>query len=100
MVFRRRSAPSHDGRRNKDTAWVQATGTGRACVHRLLRRLAAGDEDICILPGREGMGVLLGSATETVSRVIASVKRLGVSQVVSSDRVRCNLERLSGSAQD
>ena len=46
------------------------------------------------------MGALLGNAAETASRVIASVKRLGVSQAVSSDRVRCNAERLRGSAQD
>ncbi len=100
MVARSGSAPSHDGRRTKDAAWVQATGTGRARVPLLLRRLSAGSEDICILPARTGMGVLPGSATETASRVMVSVKRPGVSQAVSSDRVRCNVERPRGSAED
>jgi CRP-like cAMP-binding protein len=72
-----------------------STGTARSRVARLLLRLADPDDGICVLPGREDMGAMLGITTETASRTIAQFKREGIIAPVSAHTARCKRDQLA-----
>ena len=70
-----------------------ATGSTRDRVARLLSHLVGDDpEGVCYLPGREDIAAIVGTASETVSRVVAELRRSGVIEEIGSRRVRVNLE--------
>ncbi len=78
------------------------TGTSRARVARLLLWLCDNEDDgRCQLFGREDLGALLGLTTETVSRVMAELKRNGLISELRANEFMCdvpNLRRLAGEA--
>lgn len=72
------------------------TGPARARVVRLLLWLAERNaSETCSLFGREDIGALLGLTTETVSRVMAELKRQGFLTELRSNMFECDPERLS-----
>lgn len=77
-----------------------STGNARSRVARLIRRLADPDDGVCVLPGREDMGAMLGITTETASRTVAALKREGVICPLGQHAVRVNLERIDHIAGD
>jgi CRP-like cAMP-binding protein len=77
-----------------------STGNARSRVARLILRLADPDDGVCVLPGREDMGAMLGLTTETASRTVAALKREGAICPGGAHAVRANLERLEAIAGD
>ncbi|MFA7632452.1 MAG: Crp/Fnr family transcriptional regulator [Thiohalomonadaceae bacterium] len=73
-------------------AWLTELGTGsaRQRVARLLLRLTdEPGEGLCCLFSRKDMGAMLGITTESASRMVAELKRLGALQE-HSDRFHCD----------
>jgi CRP-like cAMP-binding protein len=66
-----------------------ATGSTQVRVARLLIHLV-GDDPVgsCYLPGREDIAAIVGTATETASRVVAEFRRTGFIEESGSHRVR------------
>ena len=72
-----------------------ATGSTQVRVARLLIHLVGDDpEGSCYLPGREDIAAIIGTATETASRVVAEFRRSGFIEELGSHRVRVDLEML------
>lgn len=81
--------------------WITdfGTGTSRARVARLLIWLAEHyDGKRCELFGREDLGALLGLTTETVSRVMADLKRKGLVSEPKSNQLSCDIPGLNAIA--
>jgi CRP-like cAMP-binding protein len=77
--------------------WITdfGTGTSRERVARLLIWLAEHyDGERCELFGREDLGALLGLTTETVSRVMADLKRRGLVKEPKSNQLTCDIDGL------
>lgn len=71
------------------------TGRAHARVARLLMLLREEeDDDKCFLPRREDMAALLGTTAETNSRVVATLRRAGLIELLRPDRCRCNFSDL------
>jgi CRP/FNR family transcriptional regulator, anaerobic regulatory protein len=69
-----------------------STGSAQVRMARLLLFLTEkNDHNEAPLPSREEMGALLGTTTETASRVIAEFRREGVIEMLHNDRCRCNM---------
>lgn len=73
-----------------------STGPAQVRMARLLLYLTEKhDHNESLLPSREEMGALLGTTTETASRVIAEFRREGAIEMLHNDRCRCNMAVLS-----
>ena len=78
---------------NQADYWLShySTGTARQRVARLLLSLAMPDfRGVVHLFGREDIGAMLGLSTETVSRVIAGLRRYGILREVKSNVFQVN----------
>ena len=72
-----------------------ATGSTQVRVARLLIHLVADDPDgLCYLPPREDIAAIIGTATETASRVVAELRRSGVIVETAPHRARVELDIL------
>jgi CRP-like cAMP-binding protein len=72
-------------------SWLtgRATGSTQVRVARLLIHLVGDDpEGSCYLPGREYIAAIIGTATETASRVVAEFRRSGFIEESGPHRVR------------
>jgi CRP-like cAMP-binding protein len=66
-----------------------ATGSTQVRVARLLIHLVGDDsEGSCYLPGREDIAAIIGTATETASRVVAEFRRSGFIEESGPHQVR------------
>jgi CRP/FNR family transcriptional regulator, anaerobic regulatory protein len=77
--------------------WITelSTGTARERVVRLLLWLAEIEAGAsCTLFSREDLGAVLGLTTETVSRVMAELKRQGLIDEYSHNHFTCDMARL------
>jgi len=89
---------------DKADRWITALGTGpaRERISNLLLFLteisADANGDIELL-GRDDMAAVVGTTVETVSRIIAELKRRGVLFKVTATRYRCDLEALRAAAE-
>jgi CRP/FNR family transcriptional regulator, anaerobic regulatory protein len=73
-----------------------STGSAQVRMARLLLFLTEKhDHNEAPLPSREEMGALLGTTTETASRVIAEFRREGAIEMLHNDRCRCNMAVLN-----
>lgn len=73
-----------------------STGPAQVRMARLLLYLTEKhDHNEALLPSREEMGALLGTTTETASRVIAEFRRERAIEMLHNDRCRCNMAILS-----
>ncbi len=72
-----------------------STGPARQRVARLLLHLACPAQDShLLLFGREDMGAMVGLTTETVSRIIAELRRQGLLRDRGANLHECNREQL------
>lgn len=72
-----------------------ATGSTRVRVAYLLIHLVGDDPDgVCYLPRREDIAAIIGTATETASRVVAELKRAGIIEETAPRRARVDVEML------
>jgi len=72
-----------------------ATGSTQVRVARLLIHLVGDDSDgVCYLPPREDIAAIVGTATETASRVVAELRRSGVIVETAPHRARVELDML------
>ena len=72
-----------------------ATGSTQVRVARLLIHLVADDPDgLCYLPPRDDIAAIIGTATETASRVVAELRRSGVIVETAPHRARVELDIL------
>lgn len=85
----------HDALRQADD-WLTELSTGKAPqrLARLLMQLAE-PGGLATLFSREDVGSMLGITTEHASRTVAEFKRAGVLLELSSNRYRCDLDRLA-----
>jgi CRP/FNR family transcriptional regulator, anaerobic regulatory protein len=77
--------------------WITdlSTGTSRERVVRLLLWLSETETgNSCTLFSREDLGAVLGLTTETVSRVMAELKRQGLIDEYSHNHFTCDVARL------
>lgn len=73
-----------------------ATGSTQVRVARLLIHLVGDDpEGSCYLPGREDIAAIIGTATETASRVVAEFRRSGFIEERGSHRIRVDRKMLA-----
>ena len=72
-----------------------ATGSTQVRIARLLIHLVGDDpEGSCYLPGREDIAAIIGTATDTASRVVAEFRRSGFIEERGPHRVRVDLGML------
>ena len=79
-----------------------STGTAAARVARLLIKLAdrsAGAQG-CLVPPREDIGEIIGTSTETASRIIAEFKRRGLVAETHNQCLDCDIAGLGKIALD
>ena len=80
-----------------------STGSAAARLARLLIKLAdTGDIDGegCMVPPREDIGEIIGSSTETASRIIAEFKRRGLVEETHNQCLHCDSTALQKIALD
>jgi CRP/FNR family transcriptional regulator len=78
-----------------------STGPARYRIIRLLIWLSETcDQEQFILPGREDTGKILALTTETVSRLIAELRRDGVLEVLGHGHARADLDALKKSVKE
>ncbi len=78
-----------------------STGTSKQRVARLLLMLSKDSPDnVCKLFGREDMGAILSTTTETASRTIAEFKRQDLITETSFNTFVCNIDALDEVAYD
>ncbi len=80
-----------------------STGSASARLARLLIKLsAAGDVDGegCVVPPREAIGEIIGTSTETASRIIAQFKRSGLVSEAHNQCLHCDASGLGKIALD
>jgi CRP-like cAMP-binding protein len=71
------------------------TGSTQKRIARLLIHLAGDDPDgSCYLPPREDIAAIIGTATETASRVVAELRRSGFIEETAPHRARVDVEML------
>ena len=78
-------------------AWLTELSTGAAKyrVYRLLLWIAQhAERDVFYMPSREDIGAMLGLTTETVSRIIATLRREKVIEQIGTHDARADIERL------
>jgi len=78
--------------------WLSQLSSGFAkqrVAYLLLYLLEGNEEQEVYLPSREDMGAMLAITTETASRVVASFKREGVINLVSTHKVVLDKKRLT-----
>ncbi len=72
-----------------------ATGSTQVRVACLLLHLVGDDSDgICYLPPREDIAAIIGTTTETASRVVAKFRRSGIIEETTPHRARVDVEML------
>ncbi|UCH49514.1 MAG: Crp/Fnr family transcriptional regulator [Betaproteobacteria bacterium] len=80
-----------------------STGSAAARLARLLIKLADTsdiDEEGCMVPPREDIGEIIGTSTETASRIIAEFKRRGLVDETHNECLHCDSTALQKIALD
>jgi CRP-like cAMP-binding protein len=71
-----------------------ATGSTQKRIARLLIHLVGDNEGrSCYLPAREDIAAMIGTATETASRVVADLKRYGAIEETQPHRAQVDIEK-------